>query len=98
MLTHIRQGHNSKDRRLAELIAGFDMVNEEDFTAEISTFAELILQHQHLHHDCCEGSDMATFFHCGETHNRNGQNLHDAIMLGTKRIGHGFQLALFPYL
>jgi len=41
---------------------------------------------------------MPTFFHAGETHERTCQNIHDAIMLGTKRIGHGFQIQLFPYL
>jgi len=41
---------------------------------------------------------MPTFFHAGETHERDCKNLQDSIMLGTKRIGHGFQLQLFPYL
>lgn len=41
---------------------------------------------------------MPCFFHCGETHDRHVENIHDSIMLGTKRIGHGFQLALFPEL
>jgi adenosine deaminase CECR1 len=46
-----------------------------------------------------EGKDgLPTFFHAGETHDRDCQNLHDSILLGTKRIGHGFQLFLFPYL
>jgi hypothetical protein len=33
---------------------------------------------------------MSTFFHAGETHQEGCYNLHDAIALGTKRIGHGF--------
>lgn len=33
---------------------------------------------------------MPTYFHAGETHNRNSTNLHSAIQLGTKRIGHAF--------
>ena len=32
---HIHQGASSEDKKLVELIAGFDMVNEEDFTPEI---------------------------------------------------------------
>jgi hypothetical protein len=40
MLRHIKEGASSEDKRLAELIAGFDMVNEEDFTPEISAFSE----------------------------------------------------------
>lgn len=43
MLKHTQEGANAEDKRLAELIAGFDMVNEEDYTPEISTFAEEIL-------------------------------------------------------
>ena len=39
MLKHIKEGASSEDKRLAELISGFDMVNEEDFTPEISAFA-----------------------------------------------------------
>lgn len=41
---------------------------------------------------------MPCFFHAGETHQLGIKNLHDAIMFGTKRIGHGFQLELFPKL
>lgn len=46
MLQHIKIGSSQEDKRLAELIAGFDMVNEEDFTPEISAFAETILDYQ----------------------------------------------------
>jgi len=41
---------------------------------------------------------MPTFCHAGETHDPDVKNLHDAILLNTKRIGHGFQLFLFPNL
>lgn len=41
---------------------------------------------------------MPCFFHAGETHERDVNNLHDSILLNSKRIGHGFQLMLFPYL
>jgi len=43
MLDNIAEGVEEKDKRLAELIAGFDMVNEEDYTPEIGDFAEQIL-------------------------------------------------------
>ena len=45
MLEHIRIGTSLEDKRLAELIAGFDLVNEEDFTPEISNFAEVIMDY-----------------------------------------------------
>jgi len=44
MIRHLEQGTSQKDRKLAELVVGFDMVNEEDFTPEISFFAEEILE------------------------------------------------------
>jgi hypothetical protein len=43
MLQDIAEGASADDKRISELIAGFDMVNEEDFTPEIGTFAEDIL-------------------------------------------------------
>jgi hypothetical protein len=43
MINHIKEGTNSDDKKLVEMIAGFDMVNEEDFTAEISAFAKDII-------------------------------------------------------
>jgi len=44
MIRHLEQGTSQKDKRLADLVVGFDMVNEEDFTPEISFFAEGILE------------------------------------------------------
>lgn len=105
MLDNIEQGVDDKDKRLAELIAGFDMVNEEDYTPEIGDFAEQILTSKQevniitQEKPTEEKEPMPTFFHAGETHDRNCKNLQDAISLGNcKRIGHGFQLMLFPYL
>lgn len=33
------------------------------------------------------------YLHAGESNSRNNKELYDAILLGTKRIGHGFALA-----
>jgi len=41
---------------------------------------------------------MNCFFHAGETHDRSITNIQDSVLLNTKRIGHGFQLAEFPHL
>lgn len=43
ILKHIAEGTNQEDKRLASLIAGFDLVNEEDFTPDISEFAQSII-------------------------------------------------------
>lgn len=99
MISHIAEGSSHEDKRLAELIAGFDMVNEEDFTPEINTFAEQILSAQKsIMVTDMHPNGMPCFFHAGETHERAIKNLQDSLLLGTKRIGHGFQLELFPYL
>lgn len=47
------------------------------------------------------GVDIPFLFHCGETldiGNDTDGNLYDALMLGAKRIGHGFALARHPYV
>jgi len=38
------------------------------------------------------------FFHDGESTSRNNTNLFDAVMLDSRRIGHGFNLYYFPVL
>lgn len=99
MIQHISEGSTHENKRLADMIAGFDLVNEEDFTPEISAFAKQILTAQKTVMVTEQNpGGMPVFFHAGETHERNIKNLHDSIMFGTKRIGHGFQLELFPQL
>ncbi|KAF4472868.1 adenosine deaminase, partial [Fusarium albosuccineum] len=47
------------------------------------------------------GLDLPFVFHAGETHDHGDDtdsNLFDAIMLGTKRIGHGFSVVKHPLL
>jgi adenosine deaminase CECR1 len=94
MLDHIRQGKE----KFPHLIAGFDLVNEEEFTEPISAFMPEILGAIEDKRAESKTEGMQCFFHAGETHNRNIFNLHDSVLLNTRRIGHGFQLALFPNL
>lgn len=93
MINHIKLGTSSEDRRLADLISGFDLVNEEESTPEISTFASHILtaKKEVMVSDELQNG-MPCFMHAGETHERGIRNIHDAIQLKSKRIGHGFQL------
>ena len=64
-------------------IVGFDLVGQEDKGCPLKYFARELLR---------LGNEAQFFFHAGET-NWNGQNsdenLVDAILLNTKRIGHG---------
>ena len=71
------------------------MVNEEEYTPLISEFMPSILGAQET---AGTTQNMPCFFHAGETHDRTITNMHDAVLLNSKRIGHGFQLALFPNL
>lgn len=72
-------------RSLTKLIGGFDMVNEEDVTPPILTFVPEILNGK-----MNDSENLPCFFHCGETHDRSNENLFDAVLLNSKRIGHGF--------
>lgn len=86
MMAHIEEG-----RKLGNLITGFDLVNEEDFTDSIGEFS-LDYYSQKVKESLIKNNDseLDCFFHAGETHDQNNFNLHDAIAMGTKRIGHGF--------
>jgi len=81
-------------RQHSDLIAGFDLVNEEDYTPPILDFLKEIIEGKHRDKE----HGLPLYFHCGETHDRFNENVYDAVMLGTKRIGHGFQLFLHPDL
>ena len=45
-----------------------------------------------------ENPDLQIFLHAGESASRKNSNLYDAVLLNTKRIGHGFHLIDHPYL
>ena len=72
------------------LLTGFDLVGHEDSLKPlidyIQPLTKLIRRREEL------GIDLPFIFHAGETlgdGNAPDMNLYDAILLGTKRIGHG---------
>lgn len=71
-------------------IAGFDLVGPEDTSFPLKNFYEELDKFP---------QDTNFFFHAGET-NWNGldvdENLFDAVLLGTKRIGHGYAVVKHP--
>mmetsp|Transcript_26888 Transcript_26888/g.23737 ORF Transcript_26888/g.23737 Transcript_26888/m.23737 type:complete len:378 (-) Transcript_26888:44-1177(-) len=75
-----------------DFITGFDLVNEEDYSDAIYEYVEDMLLAKEKY------PDFNFFFHSGETSSRSNENLYDAILLGTKRIGHGIGLVLHPHL
>ena len=82
-----------------ELVAGFDVVGQEDrgrplvdLTPELFWFRKRCME---------EAVDIPFFFHAGEClgdGDETDQNLFDAVLLGTRRIGHGFSLYKHPLL
>ena len=75
------------------LISGFDLVNEEDYNPGIDEFVEQILAVKMK-----LGDRFQLYLHAGESYQRTNTELFDAILLGTKRIGHGFNLQMHPDL
>ncbi|KAI9805823.1 MAG: hypothetical protein M1825_000437 [Sarcosagium campestre] len=81
------------------LIAGFDLVGQEDLgrplkdlTPELFWFRKRCVE---------EGVEIPFFFHAGETLGDGDEvdsNIVDALLLGTRRIGHGFSLYKHPLL
>lgn len=79
-----------------DLVMGYDLVGEED-----GGFPTL------YHLDCWDnldslaneyGVDMPLYLHNGESNWHDNTNLYDALLLRTKRIGHGINLFRFPLL
>ncbi|XP_049295380.1 adenosine deaminase AGSA-like [Anopheles funestus] len=75
-----------------DYVVGFDLVGQEDLGRRLLDFVPQLLNFP---------SYINFVFHAGET-NWHGmptdENLLDAIMLGTKRIGHGYALLKHPVL
>ncbi|XP_063700429.1 adenosine deaminase AGSA-like [Culicoides brevitarsis] len=76
--------------KFGNFVVGFDLVGQEDAGRPLKDFAHKLLRLP---------QDIKFFFHAGET-NWNGmatdENLVDAILIGTKRIGHGFAITKNP--
>lgn len=78
---------------------GFDLVGHEDSLNPLSFYLPTLLWFQERQKEL--GVSVPFVFHAGETLSDGvgaDQNLFDAILLGTKRIGHGFSLSKHPEL
>ncbi|KAI2624123.1 adenosine/AMP deaminase [Xylaria nigripes] len=81
------------------LIAGFDLVAQEDLGR---SYRDLLPELMWFRKQCAEEAvNIPFFFHAGEclgSGSETDHNLFDAILLGTRRIGHGFSLYKHPLL
>lgn len=73
-----------------DIMVAFDMVNEEDATPPILEYINELRD--------AKDNSVPFLLHAGETNYRKNDNLYDAILLGTKRIGHGFDIMRHPLL
>ena len=86
-------------KEFPEFVAGFDLVGREDTGRSLTSLTpELFWFKKHCRE---EGVEIPFFFHAGETLGDGtsaDNNLFDAILLGTRRLGHGFSLYKHPLL
>lgn len=82
-----------------ELIAGYDLVGHEDPGPPLAELMPILFHFRKL---CAqERVNIPFFFHAGETATSGSevdQNLFDALLLGSRRLGHGFSLYKHPIL
>jgi len=82
-----------------DVIAGYDLVGPEDHGLPLIHYLEPLLRFEQMQKEA--GVDIPFIFHAGEClgdGNETDSNLYDAILLGTKRIGHGFSIVKHPHL
>jgi adenosine deaminase CECR1 len=77
-------------------LAGYDLVAEEDAGHPTRFHVESFLKLDSL--ATVKNITFPLYLHDGESNWVHTDNLYDAICLGTKRIGHGFNLFRFPSL
>ncbi|KAJ8473573.1 hypothetical protein ONZ45_g16248 [Pleurotus djamor] len=86
-------------KEFPHLIAGFDLVGNENQLIPLIKYIDPLLRFRKRQAE--EGVDIPFLFHAGETFGDGtdaDMNIYDAILLGTKRIGHGFSLVKHPKL
>lgn len=83
-------------KKYPELITGFDLVAEEDRGHSIAYYENNWNKLDSL--KTVFEIDLPLYLHAGESNSIKNKNLYDAVLLDTKRIGHGLNLVLFPEL
>lgn len=83
-------------KQYPDLVAGFDLVNEEDRSHALLDFLDewLAIDREAR----AAGITLPYFFHAGESNRADNGNLFEALLLRSQRIGHGLALAKHPLL
>ncbi|MFP4505628.1 MAG: hypothetical protein ACLFOZ_13000 [Cyclobacteriaceae bacterium] len=79
-----------------ELVKGFDLVAEEDDGNTTLYFLDAWMKMDSLQK--VYDIDMPLYLHDGESNWYTVKNLYDAVMLDSRRIGHGYNLNFYPVL
>ena len=83
-------------QRYPNFVIGFDLVAEEDAGYPTLHFLDTWMKMDSLQQ--VYGVDMPLYLHDGESDWVSVENLYDAVLLNSERIGHGFNLFRFPNL
>jgi len=83
-------------QRYPDLLVGYDLVAEEDAGHSTLYHLESFLKLIQLNKKSAYPLNL--YLHDGESNWVDNQNLYDAVLLGSKRIGHGFNLFRYPQL
>ena len=75
---------------IKNFIIGYDLVNEEDSSRSILDYFQYLQQYR--------SKDFNLYLHAGESLLVSNHNLVDAYLLKSKRVGHGYNLYMFPKL
>jgi len=86
----------SSRQKFPDLLRGFDLVAEEDNGHSTLFHAKEFLKLDSL--EAAHDVHLPLYLHDGESNWCSVDNLYDAVLLDTKRIGHGFNLFRFPKL
>jgi adenosine deaminase CECR1 len=83
-------------QKFPDLITGYDLVGEEDGGRPTLDFLDTWLLIDSL--NAVYGRPMDLYLHDGESNWLSNDNLYDAVLLNSRRIGHAFNLYRFPSL
>ncbi|KZV69050.1 adenosine deaminase-like growth, partial [Peniophora sp. CONT] len=86
-------------KEFPDIIAGFDLVGNENLLRPLKYYIPQLLNLKAAAEEA--GLDLPLILHAGETLSDGGEpddNMYDAILLGAKRIGHGYSLVKHPKL